>query len=95
MTVIDEKERERVLAQAVSDGKFTEGRVHVWRDAWNKNPDRTRREIEQLYPALARQPRMSHAVRAAFNLQPAGDRDQAARSQRETVRDLFSLKERS
>jgi hypothetical protein len=95
MTVIDEKERERVLAQAVTDGKITQGRVHVWREAWNKNPVRTRREIEQLYPALARQPRVSDAVRAAFDLQPEAERAKAPRSQRETVRDLFALKERS
>lgn len=53
MTKAQRDERDRVIAQAVADGKITAGRVHVYREMWDKNPGRTRATLAQLAPVLA------------------------------------------
>jgi hypothetical protein len=52
MTDVDVAERDRVIAEAVEEGKFSEARAQVWRDEWDKNPKGTRAVIGRLAAVL-------------------------------------------
>lgn len=50
LTTQQKQERDRVIAHAVADGKFSATRAHVWRQAWDAHPAQTKRTISQLVP---------------------------------------------
>ncbi len=49
----DTKHRERVLAEAVAAGKFSEERAEFWRRRWCLYPGQTEATIASLQPGLS------------------------------------------